>query len=69
MGSTPWGTVTTVSQLASWAMGARSEVVVPPAVGGSGGRVGWRGGRGLLGRFRGEGSSLLSLWSRELVTT
>ena len=28
-----------------------------------------RGGRGLLGRFRGEGSSLLSLWSRELVTT
>lgn len=35
--------VTTVSQLASWAMGARSEVVLPPAIVVSGGRVGWRG--------------------------
>ena len=66
-GSMLWGTVTTVSQLASWAMGARPEVVLPTHHSGERRESGLAGG--LLGRFRGEGSSLLSLWARVLVTT
>ena len=61
------GKMTTVSQLASWAMGARPEVVLPTHHSGERRESGLAGG--LLGRFRGEGSSPLSLWARVLVTT
>lgn len=46
---------------------ARPEVVLPTHHSGERRESGLAGG--LLGRFRGEGSSPLSLWSRELVTT